>query len=100
MYSDELKETMTEGWSSSENDFDVANNRHYESTFALGTGYVTVRYSIEEGFEDDGQKVDRKAWRLTNGLKERTVPFQIEDNGTFFKDVIPELQCEGEIDQQ
>jgi hypothetical protein len=35
----------------------------------------------------------RKKWRLNNGLKERTFPFHIEDNGTFFRDVMPPLQC-------
>jgi hypothetical protein len=37
----------------------------------------------------------REIWRRTNMLEERTVPFQIEDNGTFFVDVMPPLQCEG-----
>ena len=37
----------------------------------------------------------REIWRRTNMLQERTVPFQIEDNGTFFEDVMPPLQCEG-----
>jgi hypothetical protein len=35
----------------------------------------------------------RTKWRLNNGLKERTFPFHIEDNGTFFRDVMPPLQC-------
>lgn len=39
----------------------------------------------------------REVWRLTNRLEERSIPFVIEDNGTFFKDLMPELQCE---DQQ
>ena len=41
----------------------------------------------------------REVWRLTNRLEERTVPFQIEDNGTFFKDLLPELQCEGKVER-
>lgn len=36
----------------------------------------------------------RERWRLTNRLQERTVPFQIEDNGTFFTDLTPPTECE------
>jgi len=42
-------------WHVVEDSFDVATNRHYESIFALGTGYLTTRASIEEGFTDDDQ---------------------------------------------
>ena len=45
-------------WSVIENKFDIANNRHYESLFALGSGYLTARASIEEGFEDDDQSTE------------------------------------------
>jgi len=38
----------------------------------------------------------RELWRRSNRLIERTVPFQIEDNGTFFADLTPRPQCEGE----
>lgn len=55
------------------------------------------RYS--EIFNSDEMNRRREAWRLTNGLKERTVPFQIEDNGTFFDDVLPELECEGKVER-
>jgi kojibiose phosphorylase len=58
MYFDDLKETRQSDWSSHENEFEVANNRHYESLFALGTGYMTVRSSIEEGFADDDQSYE------------------------------------------
>ncbi len=37
----------------------------------------------------------REIWRRTNRLEERTVPFQIEDNGSFFHDLTPPPQCEG-----
>lgn len=47
-----------DNWSSCEEAFDVKNNRHYESIFALGTGYMTVRSSIEEGFSDDDQSYE------------------------------------------
>ena len=36
----------------------------------------------------------REKWRLHNGLQQRTFPFHIEDNGTFFRDVTPPLECE------
>jgi len=39
----------------------------------------------------------REVWRLSNRLEKRTVPFQIEDNGTFFQDLTPEAQCEEEF---
>jgi len=36
----------------------------------------------------------REKWRLHNGLRERTFPFHIEDNGTFHRDLLPPLECE------
>ncbi len=36
----------------------------------------------------------REKWRLHNGLKEKTFPFHIEDNGSYFADLTPPLQCE------
>ena len=42
-------------WQVVEDSFDIARNRHYESIFALGTGYLTTRASIDEGFDDDEQ---------------------------------------------
>lgn len=36
----------------------------------------------------------REKWRRHNRLDEKTHPFHIEDNGTFFKDLTPPLQCE------
>lgn len=36
----------------------------------------------------------REKWRLHNGLKERTLPFHIEDNGSFRRDLRPALVCE------
>ncbi len=38
----------------------------------------------------------REKWRLHNGLKERTFPFHIEDNGSFIRDLRPPLVCEDE----
>lgn len=41
----------------------------------------------------------REKWRLSNRLEQRTVPFQIEDNGSFYADLTPPLQCEGEFER-
>jgi len=41
----------------------------------------------------------RQVWRQTNQLEARTVPFQIEDNGTFFAELMPPLECEGDIER-
>jgi hypothetical protein len=36
----------------------------------------------------------REKWRLHNRLEQRTFPFHIEDNGSFFQDLTPPLECE------
>jgi len=41
----------------------------------------------------------RKIWQRSNDLIERSVPFIIEDNGTFFEDLIPAIECEGKLEQ-
>ena len=38
----------------------------------------------------------REKWRLHNRMEQRTVPFHIEDNGSFFQDLTPPLECENE----
>lgn len=45
-------------WCIIETNFDITKNRHYESVFSLGTGYMTTRASIDEGFEDDDQSFE------------------------------------------
>jgi hypothetical protein len=42
----------------------------------------------------------RELWRRTNRLLERTVPFQIEDNGSFFADLTPPLECVGVLERE
>ncbi|MCK5805442.1 MAG: hypothetical protein KAI66_21605 [Lentisphaeria bacterium] len=42
----------------------------------------------------DEMNARRTIWRQSNQLEKRTVPFQIEDNGTFFADLTPIPQCE------
>lgn len=39
----------------------------------------------------------REKWRLHNGLHERTCPFHIEDNGSFFADLMPPLECADDL---
>lgn len=36
----------------------------------------------------------REKWRLHNRRQEKTFPFHIEDNGSYFKDLTPPLECE------
>jgi len=45
-------------WCLVDDRFDIAKNRHFESVFALGSGYMTTRASIEDGFEDDDQSME------------------------------------------
>ncbi|HOX04837.1 MAG TPA: hypothetical protein PK280_00435 [Planctomycetota bacterium] len=39
----------------------------------------------------------REKWRHHNRLQAKTFPFHIEDNGTFFKDLTPALECADEV---
>ncbi len=52
-----------------------------------------------EIFGSDEMHRQREVWRLSNRLEERTVPFQIEDNGSFFADLTPPCECEGEMER-
>jgi len=47
----------------------------------------------------DVMNARRQIWRRSNRIEERTVPFQIEDNGTFFADLTPKPQCEGAFER-
>lgn len=38
----------------------------------------------------------REKWRLHNRLQEKTCPFHIEDNGSWFADLTPPCQCESD----
>ena len=35
----------------------------------------------------------REKWRVHNRLQEKTFPFHIEDNGSYFRDLTPPLEC-------
>jgi len=54
-------------WCVIEDDFDISRARHYESVMALGTGYMTIRSSIDEGFSGDEQNIayERKATNVS-----------------------------------
>ncbi len=42
----------------------------------------------------------REVWRKSNRLEERTIPFVIEDNGSFFEDILPKTpECEGDFER-
>ena len=65
MYIDNLK--IDPDWCVIEDTFDVTRIRHNESVMALGTGFLTVRSSFDEGFTDDEQNIsyDRKAMNVS-----------------------------------
>lgn len=58
---------------------------------------VAAEYA--EIVNSDVMKTRREVWRRSNRLEKRTVPFQIEDNGSFFHDLMPPPQCEGEFER-
>ena len=45
-------------WKLTENKFILENNRHFEGAMCIGSGYMSVRASLEEGLEDDFQGTD------------------------------------------
>jgi hypothetical protein len=59
----------------------------------------TLAAEYAEIFSSDDMASRREKWRLSNRLLERTVPFHIEDNGSFFADLTPQPQCEGEFER-
>jgi trehalose/maltose hydrolase-like predicted phosphorylase len=76
-----LKSKIDPDWCFVENQFDIINNRHYESVFSLGTGFMTTRGSIEEEFENDDQSAEFER-RMDNTTLEK--PREIKSRwGTF-----------------
>lgn len=59
----------------------------------------TVAAQYAEISTGDAMSARREIWRRSNRLEERTVPFQIEDNGTFLTDLTPEPLCEGAFER-
>jgi len=58
---------------------------------------VAVEYA--EMVNSDVMNERRELWRRSTTLEERTVPFQVEDNGSFFADLTPEPGCEGDFER-
>ncbi|MDR2571205.1 MAG: hypothetical protein LBD23_13095 [Oscillospiraceae bacterium] len=54
-------------WCVIEDNFDIKRLRHNESIMALGTGFLTIRSSFDEGLFDDEQNIsyDRKAMNVS-----------------------------------
>jgi kojibiose phosphorylase len=48
-------DTLSDTWVLEERRFDAANNRHYESLMAIGSGPLQQRAAFEEGFAGDPQ---------------------------------------------
>ena len=59
---------------------------------------LAARYA--EIINSDDMANRRMIWQRSTDLIERTIPFTIEDNGTFFKDLLPQLKCEGELERE
>jgi len=47
----------TDGWTVSETEFKIDNNRKFEGLFTIGSGYLHIRGSLEEHFVDAPQNV-------------------------------------------
>jgi trehalose/maltose hydrolase-like predicted phosphorylase len=82
MYFDELKKNVIDpDWCMIEERFEVDGNRNYESLFALGTGYMTTRATIEEGLADDPQALEYD--RFPGNVTLEVIPASKSRWGTF-----------------
>ncbi len=73
-------------WCLSENNFEVDLNKYYEGAFTLGSGYLSVRGSLEEGLSDDPQ--DEEYLRVpANVTLEKTRPCKSKW-GTFVPGIV------------
>ncbi len=77
--------TTPDTWSLVERDFDVRNNRHYEGLFAIGSGPLQQRASLEEGLRDDPQ--DLEFLRLMGNVTVETFPDFKSRVGTYLPGV-------------
>lgn len=75
-------------WCIFERQFDIRKNRHYESVFSLGTGYMITRATIEEGFDDDDQ-----SFEYTRFMDNTTLE-QGHDSKSRWGTFIPVIQAE------
>ena len=83
-----LPEPVDPQWVIEEPGFDVRRNRHVEAVMALGTGFMSVRSSLEERLADDDQSVEYER-RMENVTLER-IPARKSTWGTY----IPALQAD------
>jgi len=79
MYIDKFK--IDPDWCVIEDDFDITRVRHNESIMALGTGFLTIRSSFDEGFTDDEQNISYD--RLAMNVSLEVVPTKKSRWGTF-----------------
>ena len=79
MYIDKF--TIDPDWCVIEDKFDVSRVRHNESIMALGTGFLTIRSSFDEGFSDDEQNISYD--RLAMNVSLEVVPCKKSRWGNF-----------------
>ena len=72
---------IDDNWCVLEGAFDVQQNLHWESVMALGTGYVTTRASIDEGFQDDDQSLEYD--RIPGNVSLEKIPTRKSRWGTY-----------------
>jgi len=70
----------------------MTTSRDREILRALASDYAEMVHG-------EAMNARREVWRRSNRLEERTVPFLIEDNGTFFADLTPKPRCEGAFER-
>jgi len=75
------KFTIDPNWCVIEDTFDVSRVRHNESVMALGTGFLTIRSSFDEGFSDDEQNISYD--RLAMNVSLEVVPCKKSRWGNF-----------------
>ena len=81
MYLDDFN--IDKDWCVVEEAFDLQRVRHNEAVMALGTGYLTVRSSFDEGFSDDQQNIDYD--RIPGNVSLEVVPAKKSRWGTFIQ---------------
>jgi len=68
-------------WCVIEEDFDISRVRHNESVMALGTGFLTIRSSFDEGFSNDEQNLTYN--RMAMNVSLEVVPAKKSRWGAF-----------------
>jgi trehalose/maltose hydrolase-like predicted phosphorylase len=89
---------VVDTWSIVETDFDVRNNRHYESLMAIGSGPLQQRASLEGGLSDDPQDREFLCAAANAVSPATTVPDFKARLGTFMPGVTgPHPTCADEL---